>query len=156
LSTETIKQLIRYIIAGVFNTCIGLTLVYLLKDHIGIEWANIVSSAIGLFTNFITTKLFTFKTKGGNTAKQGSSFFIVYATGFTLMFSTLKFLLWQKTIINNLSTFAHNISPQFIEELITTKRFMSITSPEMIATYFGVVVFSSINFSLNKFITFKK
>ncbi len=156
MSKETFNQLIRYIIAGVFNTCIGLTLVYLLKDHVGILWANVVSSVVGLFTNFTTTKLFTFKTKGGNTTKQGSSFFIIYATSFALMFSTLKFLLWQRTIIETLSTFGRTISPSFVEELITTKRFLSITSPEMVATYFGVVVFSSINFSLNKFITFKK
>jgi putative flippase GtrA len=155
LSKETIKQLARYGIAGIFNTLLGLMIVYLLKDHVGIRWANILSFGFGMVTNFITSKKFTFKSEG-NTNKQGSYFFIIYLFCFCLSFGTMNLLLWEQSIINHLSSFGRSILPEFIPNLITAKRFLSVTSPEMISTYFGIVIFATFNFSLNKYLTFKK
>ncbi|MFN8438199.1 MAG: GtrA family protein [Cytophagales bacterium] len=155
MSKETFKQFIRYCIAGVFNACIGLSVVYAIKDYTGILLANVFSSVVGVVTNFFTTKLFTFKSKGGNTTKQGSYFLGIYLTGFVCMISALKFLLWQKGIIESLSGLMRFLTPTFVADFLGNERFLSITGSEMVATYCGVVVFASINFTLNKFLTFK-
>lgn len=145
----------RYGIAGVFNTFIGLVIVYVLKDHVGIRLANLFNFGIGMVINFFTTKKFTFKSQG-NTKQQGSYFFVIFLLCFCLSFGGINLLLWEKSIINAISSFSRSIFPEFLIDIITSKRFLGITSPEMIATYCGIVVFAAFNFSLNKFITFKK
>lgn len=155
MKKETLHQIMRYGIAGIFNTFIGLVIVYVLKDHVGIRLANLFNFGIGMVINFFTTKKFTFKSNG-DTKQQGSYFFVIFLLCFCLSFGGINLLLWEQTTITSVSNFSRSIFPEFLIDLITSRRFLSITSPEMIATYFGIVIFATFNFSLNKFITFKK
>jgi putative flippase GtrA len=155
LKKETVNQLLRYGTAGIVNTFIGICIVYVLKDHVGIKLATLFNFGIGIVLNFFTTKKFAFKS-GGDTKKQGSYFFVIFVFSFLVSYGIFNLLLWEKSIINALSVIARALVPEFVVDIITAKRYLSLTSSDMIATYLNIVIFAAFNFSLNKFITFKK
>ncbi len=120
-------QLLRFIIVGIFNTIIGLSVIYVLiyfgfNNYI----SNIFGYLVGLSISFILNKYYVFNTQNNNQIvhKQFVKFILIfliaYSVNITALFITLNYV--------------SNYTAQFI----------------------AMIAYTVINFILNKYITFKE
>ena len=153
-----VKELLKYGLAGVFNTLLGLVLIYIQVELLLIDMyiALVLNYAIGFFTNFYLNRKFTFKSNG-SAKKEMKVSVMVYVFSFLMQF-TFVYILKEKQywILEGLSNLAYQLTPDFVIQLISEVRFKRMTDPKLIAICFGIVVFAVLNFSLNKMFSFNQ
>jgi len=126
-SKHIFRQLFKYSIVGVFNTALGLGIMYILYNLFECNYviANIIGYACGLVNSFIWNKKWTFKSSM-HYSKEIIPFLVVFAISY----------------ITNLITVISLV------ELINVH-------PNL-AQIFGIVAYSSTNFLINRYWTFSK
>ncbi len=125
---KTFWQLIRFGIVGVMNTLITLIIIYILQEiyHADYKIANVAGYIAGVINSFFWSKLWVFKKLNSNFIHEVVLFLISFGVCYGIQFITLLIL---------------------VEWLQT---------PDMWAQLLGMVVYTLCNFTLNKFVTFKK
>ncbi|MEY3451529.1 MAG: GtrA-like protein [Bacteroidota bacterium] len=153
-----VKELLKYGLAGVFNTLLGLVLIYIQVELLLIDMyiALVLNYAIGFFTNFYLNRKFTFKSNG-SAKKEMKVSVMVYVFSFLMQF-TFVYILKEKQywILEGLSNLTYQLTPDFVIQFISEVRFKRMTDPKLIAICFGIVVFAVLNFSLNKMFSFNQ
>ena len=153
-----VKELLKYGVAGVFNTLLGLVLIYVQVELLLIDMyiALVINYTIGFFSNFYLNRKFTFKSNG-SAKKEMKVSVMVYIFSFLMQFTFVYILKEQQYwILEGLSNFAHQLVPDFMVQMLTVERFNRMTDPKLIAICFGIVIFAVLNFSLNKMFSFNQ
>jgi putative flippase GtrA len=151
-----LKELFKYGLAGIFNTLLGLVLIYVQVELLLIDLniAMVINYTIGFFTNFYLNRKFTFKSKGP-AKKEMKISVLVYVFSFLMQFAFVNILINnQRWIVEGISDLIHKLTPEFAVSILTIERFNRMTDPKLIAIAFGIVVFAVLNFSLNKMFSF--
>jgi putative flippase GtrA len=121
----TIRQLIKYSIIGIFNTLIGLGVIYIAYNTLKLNYiiSNVIGYLFGLINSFIWNRKWTFhssKSKLNSVMPFLTVFIISYIGNIVCVIISIDYL---------------KIDPN-------------------IAQLFGVIGYSTLNFLLNKFYTF--
>lgn len=126
-SKHFFRELFKYSIVGIFNTIIGLSVIYFLYNvlHVNYILANVIGYAFGLVNSFFWNKRWTFKSTR-HYSKEIIPFLIVFAISYAANLLTLI-----------LSVEVLKIHPN-------------------IAQVIGIAAYSSTNFLINKYWTFSK
>ena len=121
----TIKQFVKYSIIGVFNTLIGLGVIYIAYNTLNINYivSNAIGYMFGLINSFIWNRKWTFRSSKSK-LKSMIPFLIVFIISY----------------IGNLSSVIISVDYLMIDPNI--------------AQIFGIIVYSVLNFILNKLWTF--
>jgi putative flippase GtrA len=124
-SKHFFRQLFKYSIVGIFNTIIGLSIIYFLFNIFNLNYifSNVIGYACGLVNSFIWNKRWTFNSKK-HYSKELFPFFIVFLLAY---FANLIIVI---TLVESLK-----INPN-------------------IAQLFGVGAYTSVNFIINRAWTF--
>ena len=153
-----VKELLKYGVAGVFNTLLGLVLIYIQVELllINLNIAMVINYTIGFFTNFYINRKFTFKSTG-SAKKEMKVSVLVYVFAFLMQFAFVNILIYnQRWIVEGISKLIYKLSPNFVIDILTIERFNRMTDPKLIAISFGIVIFAVLNFSLNKVFAFNQ
>ncbi|HEY4755975.1 MAG TPA: GtrA family protein [Ignavibacteriaceae bacterium] len=126
-SKTILKQFFKYSIVGIFNTAIGLTVIYFFFNVLNFNYiiANIIGYACGLVNSFVWNKKWTFKSSQ-HYSKEIVPFLIVFGISYAA------------------NLLAVIISVEFIE-----------IHPN-IAQIIGIAAYSSTNFFINRYWTFSR
>ena len=126
-SKHFFRQLFKYSIVGIFNTIIGLTVIYFFFNILSVNYiiANIIGYAFGLVNSFIWNKKWTFKSSK-HYSKEIVPFMIVFGISYAANLLTVI-----------LSVELVKIHPN-------------------IAQIIGIAAYSSTNFLINRYWTFSK
>ena len=126
-SKHFFRQLFKYSIVGIFNTAIGLSVIYFVFNVLNLNYvlANIIGYACGLVNSFIWNKKWTFKSSQ-HYSKEIIPFLVVFGISYTA--NLLTVILFVEFI---------NIHPN-------------------IAQIIGIAAYSSTNFLINRYWTFSK
>ena len=126
-SKHFFRQLLKYSIVGIFNTAIGLTVIYFFFNVLNFNYivANIIGYACGLVNSFIWNKKWTFKSSK-HYSKEIVPFLIVFGISYAANLLTVI-----------LSVELIKIHPN-------------------IAQILGIAAYSSTNFLINRYWTFSK
>ena len=152
-----LKELFKYGLAGVFNTLLGLVLIYIQVEllEINMYLAIVINYAIGFFTNFYLNRKFTFKSEGSTKDEMKISV-LVYVFSFLMQYGFVYILERnQRWIVEGIASIIFDLTPNFVIDILTLQRFNRMTDPKLIAIAFGIVVFATLNFTLNKVFAFK-
>jgi len=153
-----VKELLKYGLAGVFNTLLVLILIYVQVELLLIDLniAMVINYTIGFFTNFYLNRKFTFKSTG-SAKKEMKVSVIVYVFAFLMQFTFVNILIkHQRWIVEGISKLIFKLTPDFMLNILTIERFNRMTDPKLIAIAFGIVIFAVLNFSLNKMFSFNQ
>ncbi len=128
LNKKTFWQLVRFGIVGIMNTLITLIIIYILQEICFVDYkiANAIGYIAGVINSFFWNKLWVFKKLNSNFIPEIALFLISFGTCYGV---------------------------QFIALLILVE---GLQIPDMWAQLLGMVIYTLCNFTLNKFITFKK
>jgi len=126
-SKRFFRQLFKYSIVGIFNTAIGLTVIYFFFNVLSFNYivANIIGYACGFVNSFVWNKNWTFKSSQ-HYSKEIVPFLIVFGISYAA------------------NLFAVIISVEFIK-----------IHPN-IAQILGIAAYSSTNFLINRYWTFSR
>jgi len=126
-SKRFFRQLFKYSIVGIFNTAIGLTVIYFFFNVLSFNYivANIIGYACGLVNSFVWNKNWTFKSSQ-HYSKEIVPFLIVFGISYAA------------------NLLAVIISVEFIK-----------IHPN-IAQILGIAAYSSTNFLINRYWTFSQ
>jgi len=126
-SKRFFRQLFKYSIVGIFNTAIGLTVIYFFFNVLSFNYiiANIIGYACGLVNSFVWNKNWTFKSSQ-HYSKEIVPFLIVFGISYAA------------------NLLAVIISVEFIK-----------IHPN-IAQILGIAAYSSTNFLINRYWTFSR
>jgi len=121
-------EVIKFGFVGILNTLISLAVIYILMNLVGLDYrvSNISGYVAGLINSFFWNRNWTFKDKEGNPAKQAVNFIIVFLISYGIQFLALILLVDHFHIHENW------------------------------AQPGAMIVYTGINYLLNKFITFRK
>jgi len=142
---EIFRQAIKYGVVGVVNTLLTLAVIWIMTKRLGCSEAlsNFVGYFIGLINSFLLNRKWTFGSKGsflGGAVK----FFVVFVICYLLQLGVL--LLLNHTCPNNPPLYS------FFEPLLKCFNIDTLFYIQMIS----MVVYTIINFLINKYYTFKK
>lgn len=134
-------QLIKFSLVGVINTLLTIIVIFILiniflfNDYL----SNIIGYIIGFINSFVLNKLWTFKSK--QFSKRELLFFIlIFIITYGIQFLFLNLLLNYFKIYDSINFFSIN----------------SKTYSLKVAHLIAMVIYTILNFMLNKYITFKK
>ena len=135
----------RYGIVGVCNTLLTLVVIWIMTKNIGCTEAlsNFVGYSVGLVNSFFLNRKWTFGSKG-NVYSTAAKFLIVFAVCYLIQFSIL--LLLNHYCPNNPPLYSF-LEPVLQVIKIDTQFYIQLIS---------MVVFTVVNFVINKYYTFKK
>lgn len=157
-NNKLVKEITKYGIAGVFNSILGITIMYVQVELLDIlfELALVINYTIGYFTNYILNRKFTFKSKG-NKKDQMKAAILVYIVSFLMQFLVVMyFQKLQLEFVVSISNHIYNLTPTFIVDIIGKERYLRIIDEKMLLTCLGIVIFATFNFSLSRAFTFKE
>ncbi len=128
IDKKTVGQLVRFGIVGIMNTLITLIVIYILQEigHIDYKIANVIGYVAGVINSFFWSKLWVFKKSNSNLIHEAILFLINFGICYGIQFLALLILV----------------------------EILQIT--DMWAQLAGMVIYTLCNFTLNKFVTFKK
>ena len=142
---EIIKQTVKYGIVGVLNTLLSLAVIWLMTKKMDCSEAlsNFVGYAVGLINSFFLNRKWTFRS---NSKILGSAirFFIVFVVCYLIQLSVL--LLLNQNCPNDPPLYS------FFEPVLHFFRIDTLFYIQIIS----MIVFTIINFGVNKYYTFKK
>ncbi len=153
-----LSQLLKYGVAGVFNTILGFVILYVQLELLEVNFylANVINYGIGFFTNFYLNRKFTFKSDG-SAKKEMKVSILVYLASYALQFALITYLKdEQSSAMIFCSELGYKLTPEFVISIVGEERIMRILDTKMIIMYWGIVVFALSNFILNRTFTFKK
>ncbi|MCK4464064.1 MAG: GtrA family protein [Candidatus Omnitrophica bacterium] len=128
---KTLSEFIRFSLIGCSGMFIDLSFTYIAKDIclLPFYFARAIGFIFALTSNFLLNRRFTFaNAREGNIAKQYMSFFVISILGFSIN--------WL------ISVYLYHTLPFF-------------NSHYLIASFLGILGGLTVNFTGNKFITFK-
>ncbi len=127
-SKKTFVQLCKFAMVGVSNTIISLCVFYLLYNLFDVNYtiANLLSYIIGVINSFIWNKFWVFHPQNGNTIREILLFILVFGTSYGVQYGGLY-----------LFVEIEHITPNWAQ------------LPAM-------VIYTLVNYILNRFITFKQ
>lgn len=127
-SKHTALQFSKFAIVGVSNTLISLAVFYLLYNlfFVGYTAANLLSYIAGVINSFVWNKLWVFRAKEGNVLREAILFLFVFAVSYGVQYGVLHLLVEY-----------YGINPNWAQ------------LPAM-------VVYTVVNYVLNRVLTFKK
>ena len=142
---EIIRQAIKYSLVGVLNTLFTLVIIWIMTKNIGCSEAlsNFVGYFVGLINSFFLNRMWTFKSKG-NIFGGAVKFFAVFVVCYLLQFCVLLFL----------NHYCPENPPlySFFVPILKYFKIDALFYIQMIS----MVVYTIINFLINKYYTFKK
>lgn len=140
-----IKQAAKYGVVGAGNTILSLVVIWVMTKKLGCTeaFANFTGYCIGLISSFFLNRKWTFNSTG-NVLGSAVKFFLVFAVCYLLQLSVLLFL----------NHYCPQNPPLY-------SLFESIWKIFKIDTLFyiqllAMVVYTAVNFLINKYYTFKK
>ena len=138
-------QAVKFGIVGVVNTLITLAIIWFMTKRMGCSetLSNFVGYFIGLINSFFLNRKWTFGSKG-NMLSGAFRFFLVFAVCFLIQFGVLLYL--NRTCPNDPPLYSL-LEPVMSVLKIDTLFYIQI---------FAMVVYTALNFLLNKYFTFKK
>lgn len=117
----------KFLVVGVINTSVTyLVYVFLRLFLLSPEICNAAGYIAGVINSFLWNKKWVFKTKGTNVIREVSSFLVVFLISYAVQLYTFRLMLYH---------FLWN---------------------EYLAQFFGMVIYTILNFVLNRFFSFKK
>lgn len=152
------KELIKYGIVGVLNTSISFSAIYVMIALLRFYdlLANFLGYSLGFVSSFYFNRKWTFKGENGNIKKQGLGFVIVFIICYVIQFFWLLYVRTKQDLFKEISLVIKILTPQVVIDVIGNERFLRLTMPEILMQISGIVIFSTLNFCLNKFYTFKE
>jgi putative flippase GtrA len=123
----TFVQLVKFGGVGLLNTCITLGIIYVLMS-IGVDYlvANFVGYVLGLVNSFVWNKLWIFKVQNGALLREIILFLAVFGVCYALQMGAL----------------------------VGFVKIMGV--PKSLAQCGAMVIYTGLNFVLNKLVIFKK
>jgi putative flippase GtrA len=157
LKKSLVKEILKYGIVGVFNTIVSFCVIYSMITLLGFNMyiSNFAGFLAGFTSSFFLNRNWTFRSEG-SMKKESIGFTIVSFVSYGINISLIWVLAHIPGFLDWSSDFAKSITPLAIIDILTIPRFTRLTMPEMMAQYYGIVIFSSLNFTFNKLITFNK
>ena len=141
---KIIRQAVKFGIVGVINTLLSLAIIWILTKKIGCSevLSNFVGYFVGLINSFFLNRKWTFGSKG-NMLGGAVRFFIVFVICYLLQLGVLLYL--NKTCPDDPPLYAV-FEPALRIFNIDTLFYIQIMS---------MVVYTVVNFLINKYYTFK-
>ena len=140
-----IGQAVRYSVVGVLNTLLSLAVIWVMTKKMGSAeaTANLIGYIAGLMSSFFLNRKWTFGSNGKIT-HGAAKFFLAFVVCYLLQFGVLLYL-------------NHNCPDDpplysFFEPVLNIFRIDSLFYIQMIS----MVVYTAVNFLINKYYTFKK
>lgn len=142
---EVIRQAVKYSVVGVINTLLTLIVIWVMTKTMGHTEAlsNFVGYLIGITNSFLLNRTWTFGSHA-NIWKSAVKFLGVFAVCYLLQLSVLLSL--NHCCPTNPPLFA------FLEPLLQIFRIDALFYIQMLS----MVVYTVVNFLINKYYTFKK
>lgn len=139
LKAESIKQLLRFSIVGISNTLITAVTIYITLELLdwSAESSNFLGYVLGLVNSYIWNSKWTFKSQYNKSTLI--KFILVFLYCYALQLYTVLRL--------NGSPEWFNILDEFLENI-------SFLSTDYANQLLGILVFTTFNFFLNKYITY--
>ncbi len=125
---QTLGQFIRFGVVGFLNTLITLIIIYMLQEIFFVKYtvANLVGYIAGVINSFFWSKLWVFKKLNSNFIHEVVLFLTCFGVCYLIQFISLLLL---------------------VEKLHISDQWAQLLS---------MVIYTLCNFTLNKFVTFKK
>jgi putative flippase GtrA len=142
---DWIKQAVKYGIVGVGNTLLSLVIIWIMTKKFGCTEAssNFVGYFIGLINSFFLNRRWTFNSTA-NVVGSGVRFFLVFAVCYLLQLGVLLCL-------NRYSS--HNPPLYlFFEPVLKVLKIDALFYIQILS----MIVYTVLNFLINKYYTFKK
>ena len=142
---EILKQAVKYSVVGLVNTLLTLAIIWILTKKAGYSeaFSNFVGYLIGLISSFFLNRKWTFDSKG-NIFVGAVKFILVFAICYLLQLCVLL-------ILN------HNCpdNPPLYSYFEPVLKYLKIDALFYIQLI-SMVVYTAVNFLINKYYTFKK
>lgn len=92
-----VKQAPRFALVGILNTLLGVSLIFLCHEvlGVGLVWSNVVGYGAGLVLSFLLNGSWTFGA-ASYTLPMVLRYMALVAIGFALNIAAIKALLWQE------------------------------------------------------------
>ena len=142
---EIVRQAIKYGVVGVINTLLTLVVIWIMTKSMGYSeaFSNFIGYFIGLINSFLLNRKWTFRSKG-NILGGAVRFFIVFAICYLLQLGILLFL--NHNCPDNPPLYS------FFEPVLKLFKIDTFFYIQLIS----MVVYTIVNFLINKYYTFKK
>lgn len=117
----------KFLVVGLINTSVTyIVYVFLRLFLLSPEICNAAGYVAGVINSFLWNKKWVFKTKGTNVIREAISFLVVFMISYGVQLYTFRLMLY------------------------------NLLWNEYLAQFFGMVIYTILNFVLNRFFSFKK
>ena len=142
---EIIRQAVKYSLVGVLNTLLTLVIIWIMTKMLGCSeaFSNFIGYFVGLINSFFLNRKWTFKS-AGSIIVGAVKFFAVFAVCYLLQFCVL--LLLNHYCPDN---------PPLYSFFVPILKYFKIDALFYIQML-SMVVYTIVNFLINKYYTFKK
>ena len=142
---EIIRQAVKYSLVGVLNTLLTLVIIWIMTKMAGCSeaFSNFVGYFIGLINSFFLNRKWTFKSNG-SVFRGAVKFFAVFAVCYLLQLCVLLFL----------NHYCPDNPPLYSFFVPVLKHFK--IDALFYIQLISMVVYTIVNFLINKYYTFKK
>lgn len=125
--SQEILRFAKFLVVGCINTAITyLCYVVLRLFDLQPEWCNTIGYIAGVINSFVWNKTWVFQTHGTNVVREAFAFLVVFAVCFLVQMMVFRTLIHQMAV------------------------------NEYVAQLLGMVVYTVLNFVLNRLFSFKK